>query len=302
MRRFTLLALILLAIMMPRAWAGSIVLVLSDDGAPNVEFSNALHDTLKGSDWRITARARAATGITASSRHDLIVTAGSQALRSVLARGGTTPVIATLLPRQNYEQIIDESPPSRARITAITLDQPASRQASFLRHLLPDQRRVGILLDEENRDDTALLRQQLSAAGLSLDSESATDHAGGLLGALNVLLPRINVLLAVPDSSIYKRDNIKAILVTSYRHQRPVVAYSAAFVKAGALAALYTTPTQIAGQTVEMILGATPLPAGAIDPSMFAISINKNVAHALGLDVPDEIAIRQGMLAEGEPP
>lgn len=300
MRRFALIAFILFVILMPKAWAGSIMLVLSDDSAPYVEFSNALHDTLKNSGWHIAARAKAAAGIPPSARHDLIVTAGSLALRSVLASGGSTPVIATLLPRQSYEQVIAESATPRARITAIILDQPASRQASFLRYLLPDQKRIGILLGDEPRGDTAQLRQQLSATGLSLDSESANDHAGGLLGALNALLPRVNVLLAQPDSSIFKRDNIKAILVTSYRHQRPVVAYSAAFVKAGALAALYTTPTQIAGQTAELILGSAPLPTGPISPTMFAISINQNVAQALGLGVPDEITIRQGMLAERE--
>lgn len=300
MRRLVLLAFILLVTMVPKAWAGSIMLVLSDDSAPYGEFTAALHDALKDSGWHIATRTKVAASGSTTRHHDLIITAGSQALRSVLTSGGSTPVIATLLPRQSYEQVLAESPAPRARITAITLDQPAARQASFLRHLLPNQKRVGILLGEENRASTTQLRQQLAAAGLSLDSESANDHAGGLLGALNALLPRVNVLLALPDNSIYKRDNIKAILVTSYRHQRPVVAYSAAFVKAGALAALYTTPTQIAAQTAELILGPTPLPAGAINPSMFAISINQNVTQALGLAVPDEMTIRQGMLAERE--
>lgn len=298
MRRFTLLALILLATLVPKVWAGSIMLVLSDDSAPYSEYASALNDALKGTGWHIAGRGQA--GGSESARPDLIVTAGSQALRNTLAGGGSTPVIATLLPRYSYEQIVAKLPAPRPRITAITLDQPAARQASFLRRLLPDQKRVGIVLGDDNPVNMAQLRQQLSAVGLSLDSESASEHAGGLLGALNTLLPRVNVLLAQPDSSIYKRDNIKAILVTSYRHQRPVVAYSAAFVKAGALAALYTTPTQIAGQTAELILGPGALPAGAISPSMFAISINQNVAQALGLGVPDEFTIRQGMLAERE--
>lgn len=298
MRRFTLLALILLVTLVPKVWAGSIMLVLSDDSAPYSEYASALNDALKGTGWHIAGRGQ--VGGNGSARPDLIVTAGSQALRNTLAGGGSTPIIATLLPRQSYEQIVAKLPAPRPRITAITLDQPAARQASFLRRLLPDQKRVGIVLGDDNPVNMAQLRQQLSAVGLSLDSESASEHAGGLLGALNALLPRVNVLLAQPDSSIYKRDNIKAILVTSYRHQRPVVAYSAAFVKAGALAALYTTPTQIAGQTAELILGPGALPAGAISPSMFAISINQNVAQALGLGVPDEFTIRQGMLAERE--
>jgi hypothetical protein len=51
----------------------------------------------------------------------------------MLARGGnTTLIIATLLPRQSYERN-HRSKPARnaARVSAIYLDQPPARQASF---------------------------------------------------------------------------------------------------------------------------------------------------------------------------
>ncbi|PKO86555.1 MAG: hypothetical protein CVU18_14335 [Betaproteobacteria bacterium HGW-Betaproteobacteria-12] len=300
MRRLALSAFILLLAIAPAAWAGSIALALSDDSGPYAEFSATLSDALQGSNWSVKRSGRPeAVGLPAP-RADLIVTAGSEALRKVLASGTTLPVIATLLPRQSYERIMAEAGRPRSRVTAITLDQPASRQASFLRHLLPGQKRIGLLLSEETQSAVGQFRQSFSAVGLMLDSENSEDNTASLLAALNGLLPRINVLLAIPDSTIYKRDNIKAILVTSYRHQRPVVAYSAAFVKAGALAALYSTPAQIASQTAELVVGPAPLPAGAIAPALFAISVNQNVAQALGLAIPDEITIRQGMLAERE--
>jgi putative ABC transport system substrate-binding protein len=300
MRRLALSAFILLLAIAPAAWAGSIALALSDDSGPYAEFSATLSDALQGSNWSVKRSGRPeAVGLPAP-RADLIVTAGSEALRKVLASGTTLPVIATLLPRQSYERIMAEAGRPRSRVTAITLDQPASRQASFLRHLLPGQKRIGLLLSEETQGAVGQFRQSFSAVGLTLDSENSEDNTASLLAALNGLLPRINVLLAIPDSTIYKRDNIKAILVTSYRHQRPVVAYSAAFVKAGALAALYSTPAQIASQTAELVVGPAPLPAGAIAPALFAISVNQNVAQALGLAIPDEITIRQGMLAERE--
>lgn len=300
MRRLALSAFILLLAIAPAAWAGSIALALSDDSGPYAEFSATLSDALQGSNWSVKRSGRPeAVGLPAP-RADLIVTAGSEALRKVLASGTTLPVIATLLPRQSYERIMAEAGRPRSRVTAITLDQPASRQASFLRHLLPGQKRIGLLLSEETQSAVGQFRQPFSAVGLTLDSENSEDNTASLLAALNGLLPRINVLLAIPDSTIYKRDNIKAILVTSYRHQRPVVAYSAAFVKAGALAALYSTPAQIASQTAELVVGPAPLPAGAIAPALFAISVNQNVAQALGLAIPDEVTIRQGMLAERE--
>ncbi len=293
MRRFALLVLMLIA-MAPAAWAGSIALALSEDDGPYAEFAGALRDALDGSGWNIVRAGRP------GSTPDVIVAAGSEALRKVLAGTPSVPVIATLLPRQSYDRILAESGRPRSRLTAITLDQPLARQAAFLKHLLPGQKRVGLLLSEETQAQAPILRQVFAQAGLVLDSESIDASSGNLLPALNNLLPRVNLLLAIPDSAIYKRDNIKAILVTSYRHQRPLVAYSAAFVKAGALAALYSTPSQIARQTADLLLAPNPLPAGAIAPALFAVSINQNVAQALGLAIPDEVTIRQALLADRE--
>lgn len=295
MRRLALSVFILLLACVPAAWAGSIALVLSEDGGPYAEFATGLRDALDGSGWSIARAGRPGT-----APPDLIVAAGSEALRKVLAGGPTVPVIATLLPRQSYERILAESGRPRSRLTAITLDQPPARQASFLRHLLPGHKRIGLLLSDETQTLVPAFRQAFANAGLSLDSENSDDSSSALLSALNSLLPRVNLLLAVPDSTIYKRDNIKAILVTSYRHQRPLVAYSAAFVKAGALAALYSTPAQIARQTADLVVAANPPPAGAIAPALFAVSINQNVAQALGLAIPDEVTIRQAMLADRE--
>lgn len=294
MRRLALLVFIMLLACVPAAWAGSIALVLSEDEGPYVEFATALREALDGSDWTITRAGRPA-----SAAPDLIVTVGSEALRKVLAGSPTVPVIATLLPRQSYERLVAEGGRPRSRLTAITLDQPPARQASFLRHLLPGHKRVGLLLSDETQALAPPFRQAFATAGLSFDSETS-DGGNNLLSALNSLLPRVNVLLAVPDSTIYRRDNVKAILVTAYRHQRPLVAYSPAFVKAGALAALYSTPAQIARQTADLLLTGHPPPAGTLAPALFAVSINQNVAQALGLAVPDEVTIRQAILADRE--
>jgi putative ABC transport system substrate-binding protein len=156
-------------------------------------------------------------------------------------------------------------------------------------------------LPYETRPALATTRQSLG--GLVIDSEDVASDSN-LLDAANNLLPRVDLLLALPDSKIYKRDNIKSILVTSYRHQRPVIAFSKAFVNAGALAAIYSTPDQIARQASDLL---NTLPAGisqlppAQAPSLFAISINSAVAQSLNLDVPDEAVIRRSLQAEVNP-
>lgn len=280
------------------AWCGTIALVLSDNSRPYSEFQAALSEQLGDGNWRIAAYAAESINgqpIVA----DIVVTAGSEALRKMLARGVSQPLVATLLPRQGYEKILAESSPPTRKITAIHLDQPPARQAAFIRHLLPEVRRIGMLAGGETRPGLARFRQALVNRGLTLETEDS-DSEATLLPALNTLLPRIDLLLASPDTTIYRRGNVKAILITAFRHQKPLVGYSEAFTQAGALASLYSTPAQIARQTAALLLAAPASWPSAAAPTLFTLSINYSVAQSLGLKIPEEATIRQALIAEGE--
>ena len=291
-----LLVFLLLA---PLARAENVALVLSENSGPYAEFSTTFREAIEGGSWKVSSQGSADALDSTGERPDLIVAVGSQAFRQVLARGGQIPVLATLIPRLPYEKLVAENTSRGRRISGIWLDQPAARLASFLRLLLPGKNRIGLLTSNQTRLQVSQFRQAFSAAGLIVDSEDS-DTEQTLLPSLNTLLSRVNVLLAIPDASIYQRDNIKSILITSYRYQRPVIAFSPAFVKAGALAALYSTPAQMAHQSADLIhtYGIALPPAMA--PSQFAVTINQNVAQAFDLKLQDEADIRRALLADKE--
>lgn len=281
------------------AHAENVALVLSAPDGPYAEYAMHFRNAIGGSNWKVSAQGTPESLDNAPERPDLIIAVGSSALRQTLARPGPTPVIATLIPRLSYEKLLAESSNRNRRVSAIWIDQPAARQAQFLRHLLPGKARIGMLLSNETHAQATQFRQPFANAGLSLDSEdSETDRT--LLPALNTLLGRVNILFAIPDSTIYKRDNIKSILITTYRYQRPVIAFSPAFVNAGALAALYSTPAQIARQTAEILQSSGINLPPATSPNQFVILINPNVAEALNLSIQDEADIRRAMLADKE--
>ncbi|AXS78685.1 hypothetical protein HYN24_00700 [Dechloromonas sp. HYN0024] len=297
LRRVSLSLFLLLSLVFP-AWAGSLAIVLSDRGGSYADYSAAFEEALIGTSWTVTAKLQADTLSPSATQADLIVTVGSEALRRVLGQADNPPIIATLLPRQSYEKIVSEFR-RPGRTTAIYLDQPAARQAAFVNHLLPGQKRVGMLVSQETKSLMAHYRQAFASAGLVLDSEDS-DSDSALLPALNALLGRVNALIALPDISIYQRNNIKPILITTFRYQRPVIGYSPAFVNAGALAALYSTPAQIARQTVDLIMAHGTNLSAPTGPSQFAIAINSNVAQSLGLKIPDEASLRRAMMNDRE--
>ncbi len=302
-RRLASLSLLFLLALVfhPMARAADIAVVLSDSGGAYGEFAGAFQQFASSSTWRVRWVGTADSLESAAFRADLIVAVGNEATRLSLRRSENRPVIATLLPRQAYEKALAETP-GRPRVTAIYLDQPVARLVAFTHQLLPERHRLGLLVGADTRPHLPQARQAASGLGKTLESEDL-ENDGALVQALNQLFARSDVLLALPDSTVYRRDNIRVILLTSYRYQKPVIAFSQAFVTAGALAALYSSPAQVARQTADAIRGlnpdaiALPPPQG---PTFFSIAINRNVAQAFALSLPDEATVRRALGAEKE--
>jgi len=112
---------------------------------------------------------------------------------------------------------------------------------------------------------------------------------------LSQLLDEIDVLLAQPDIKIYNRKTVSKILLSSYRKHIPVIGYSSSYVKAGALAAVYSSPEDIGrdiGESVVYYLRHHSLYNDSIYPRFFSISLNRKVGDSLGLRMdskPDDI-------------
>lgn len=288
--------------MMSLARGADIALVLSDSGGAYGDFASAFQQFAANPPWRVRWVGTAENLDSAAFRADLIVAVGNDATRTSLRRSDGRPVVATLLPRQAYDRALAETPSRPRGVTAIYLDQPISRLLAFSHYLLPDRHRAGVLVGSDTRPLLAQARQAASAAGMTLETEEAEPDTA-LVPAMNQLLGRSDLLLALPDSAVYRRDNIRVILLTSYRYQKPVIAFSQAFVTAGALAALYSSPAQVARQTADTIRQLNPdainLPPPQ-GPTLFSIAINRNVAQAFGLSLPDEATIRRALNADKE--
>ena len=121
------------------------------------------------------------------------------------------------------------------------------------------------------------------------------DSSDEMLPALQRVLSDCDVLLALPDSLVFNKNNAQSILLTSYHYHDPVIGYSQAYVKAGALFAAYSMPTQIgrqAGEIIQHLLSAKPgtLPSPQY-PKYFSVSVNYQVARSLGIRMEDELVL-----------
>jgi putative ABC transport system substrate-binding protein len=115
------------------------------------------------------------------------------------------------------------------------------------------------------------------------------------------LLDGADVVLALPDPAVYSKMHIYSFLLALYRKTIPVFGFSSAFVDAGALTAVFSTPEQIAQQTVELTAQwlndpgqAAPPPAY---PRYYSVRVNRGVVKSLRLSVPDEQVLQEQLQA-----
>jgi ABC-type uncharacterized transport system substrate-binding protein len=241
----------------------------------------------------------AGAGQTAAGSGLLIVTIGAAATRSVLEHGDLrTPVLAMLIPRVTFEalQRAARSPQGR-RAAAVFLDQPLARQFDLLRVALPKARRVGAITGPDSGIDPERLRATADARQFVLSLESV-ERETELYPALERVLTDADAFLAIPDAKVVNSATAQNVLLTSFRFRVPVVGYSAAYVRAGALLAVYSTPAQIgaeAGALARAVVGGAALPAPN-HPRHFSVAVNRQVARSLGLAVEDDAVLRDRLL------
>lgn len=217
----------------------------------------------------------------------LLITLGTDAFRQVTAHNAKTAVIAALIPRISFERVLaDANRKNPINISCLYLDQPFGRQLDLLHLALPLARHIGVLWGPESITQQPLLNAALQGRGLEFSEGLYTDGQP-LIGALRAALAEADVLLAVADGAVYKPSSVSNILLTSYRAKTPVLAFSPAYVKAGALLSVHTTAAQAGLRVASMAshyLQTNSLPASQY-PGDFSISVNAYVARSLGLSL-----------------
>lgn len=222
----------------------------------------------------------------------IAVSFGASAALAVRHHLGDTPQLHLLLTREAYSSL----PPAKSVDSAIFIDQSASRLIATLKRALPNWP-LAIVASPSSAHLAAALEQAARAAGVAAEVLEISAPSDWHL-ALERLLQEPAVLVAVPDPTLYNSHTIRNILLASYRHRSPLAGFSPAYLRAGALVALYTTPEQLAEQatqTLELMLNNASAPPASYS-SEVEVGINIHVARSLGISIPAPEAIARDVL------
>ena len=120
----------------------------------------------------------------------------------------------------------------------VPLEIPQEMQIAWLKRLLPNAHNVGILFDPaQNERRVADGAAAWKRAGFVTVLEPVAGPAA-LPSALTRLTNSVDVLHAIPDTTVFAPEHSRALLLFSFRHQIPLAGPSEAWVRAGALYAI----------------------------------------------------------------
>lgn len=217
----------------------------------------------------------------AQHRRMVLVAVGPVALRNVAARKCDCVVIAAYTSSQVWRTVTTSLQPSRVlSMTAIYAEPSPADQLRLIDLLYKRPVRVAAIVSS----NTGFLKPTLQGIAEIQHYDPSED--------INVVLNRIGkteVLLAMPDRSVYNTENVRNILLSTYRHNQAVIGFSADMVMAGALATTYSNIEHINAQVADV--AAEFVNTGELAPPQFpryfSTVINEGVARSLEVAVDD---------------
>jgi putative tryptophan/tyrosine transport system substrate-binding protein len=266
--------------------AGPGVLIVREDNALSRQAAEVLGRELTSAGWNfgeavVNGERSIAPG---SDNKQVLVAFGSRAFVAATKHAAGRSVVAAMI----TQPALDDLPPVTAeRWSAIVLDQPLDRWLNLIQIAFPGSQQVGMLVSPAGQRAVRSLERKMADRRLNLATESLA-ASDDVVPALEHLLPRMNLLLALPDQVVHNRNTVQPLLLTTYRAGIPVLAYSESYQQAGAVLALYSTVPQVIAQvmdTLRQFQDGRP-PANVQSPRYFTVAVNAAVARSLGLSLP----------------
>jgi len=227
-------------------------------------------------------------------QQQLIIALGSQATKILLEANIHKPTLSLLIPK-DFSDALEKNQPNTSHWSRLVIDHPIKRHFNLISAIFGTHYKTGLLLRPHTQPSELLFKQAAAESKQTLTTYYI-DQTAQLTPAIKSLSKEVDVLLALPDPVIYNKRTIRGILLSSYRYKLPIIGFSKAYVKAGAIAAIYSKPEQISKQAVNIIkqfFKENNFHKKIYYPTDFSVSLNHKVAHSMSIRLPESSAITE---------
>ncbi len=172
-------------------------------------------------------------------------------------------------------------------VTGISTEIAIEDQFKGYQSILGQLKNIGIIYDPSKAGNIIKNAElKMKSLGISLTKYEITS-SNKISEALENLMNKIDALWLLPDTTVVTRKSFDLIKSTTLENKIPLLCTSDAFVRAGALAAVFSDYKDVgrqAAQLTEKILGPSSSDSlGIVKPDSIKLAINTDTAEKLGL-------------------
>lgn len=222
-----------------------------------------------------------------ASTPSVIITLGTSVTGTIVKAINDIPIVfsAVLSPVQfNMES---------KNITGVLLNIPIGKQFDTLLKITPEIKKIGIIYNSTlNSKKVEKAKEIAKGMNLELVTKDVEDY-NDIIPEMESLLKSIDAIWIIADNVVCKPVNIQHLLLQTLKADIPVLAFSPAIVKAGALLSLASDYEDIGRQTADIVVrilkGEQPADIEKTYPRTFKLYLNNAVAKKLGFTIPADL-------------
>lgn len=179
-------------------------------------------------------------------------------------------------------------------ITGVSDELPVTEQLKLIRAMLPEAKKIGIIYTTSEANSVSTIekyKEQAGEYGFEIVSRGVS-NAAEIPQAADVILGEVDCITNLTDNTVV--DNLPVVIEKANAAKIPIFGSEEEQVGNGCIASAgidYIELGKIAGKMAARVLkgeDVANMPYETITESR--ITINENVASALGIDIPSEIA------------
>ncbi len=215
-------------------------------------------------------------------KDSLVINIGKKSPNPNYLTQSNTPTLYTFTTRKNASTI--NSYAKDNPWAAIVIDQPLQRLVNIAEKTMRNDYKKIIIVIASEKNDYAI--QEIN----NLEEKSKTNikilrikEGDTAAKTIKKDLSNAAAIIAIHDQNVWSGNNARWILHQAYSHKIPVIGYSKAFLKAGAMISIYSSAEQIIEETERRVIEW--IEKGhfekQINSPKYQIEVNRNIAKAL---------------------
>jgi len=206
---------------------------------------------------------------------------GSEAAEAVMAQHPSVPVIAAAA----MPHLLSNEPARGRVVSVIAAQAPLGAVLENVKRVFPSKSRLAMIRDPALPEAGAdSMRAAAEAAGFVPRIVDCPGPAQ-LLELMQSLKDQVDLVLCLPDASLYNSATIKPLVLASLRYRLPLIGFSEGFVRAGAAIGVYQDFHDAGARAAELalkVLNGQPVPR-VESLRNFRVAVNQNITRLLGL-------------------